>query len=56
MCGIFGFIGQRQKPFDKRAFVTLGVANDARGGDSCGIFIDGQYEYGVDKLKLFGDF
>ena len=56
MCGIFGFIGQRQKPFDKRAFVTLGVANDARGGDSCGIFIDGQYEYGVDKLKLFNDF
>lgn len=56
MCGIFGFIGQRQKPFDKRAFVTLGVANDTRGGDSCGIFIDGQYEYGVDKLKLFGDF
>lgn len=56
MCGIFGFIGQRQKPFDKRAFVTLGVANDSRGGDSCGIFIDGQYEYGVDKLKLFGDF
>lgn len=56
MCGIFGFIGQQQKPFDKRAFVTLGVANDARGGDSCGIFIDGKYEYGVDKLKLFGDF
>ena len=56
MCGIFGFIGQQQKPFDKRAFVTLGVANDARGGDSCGIFIDGQYEYGVDKLKLFSDF
>lgn len=56
MCGIFGFIGQQQKPFDKRAFVTLGVSNDTRGGDSCGIFIDGKYEYGVDKLKLFGNF
>lgn len=34
----------------------MGVRNDSRGGDSCGVFIDGVVEYGVDKKKLFIDF
>lgn len=56
MCGLFGIINSEPKTLDKRAFLTLGVNNDTRGGDSCGVFIDGQIEYGYDKLKLFADF
>jgi len=56
MCGIFGIINKKPKKFDYQTFCTLGICNDERGGDSCGVFIDGKYEYGVDKEKLFGDF
>ena len=56
MCGIFGMISRKTKPFNKRAFCTMGVRNDSRGGDSCGIFIDGLVEYGVDKQKMFISF
>lgn len=56
MCGIFGSISKKDKPFNKRAFCTMGVRNDTRGGDSCGIFIDGKVEYGVDSKKLFMSF
>ena len=56
MCGIFGMLSRKEKPFNKRAFCTMGVRNDSRGGDSCGIFIDGLVEYGVDKQKEFINF
>ena len=56
MCGIFGMISRKIKPFNKRAFCTMGVRNDSRGGDSCGVFIDGLVEYGVDKQKTFINF
>lgn len=56
MCGIFGMISKKPKPFNKRAFCTMGARNDSRGGDSCGVFIDGLVEYGVDKRKLFINF
>lgn len=56
MCGIFGMISKKARPFNKRAFCTMGARNDSRGGDSCGVFIDGLVEYGVDKKKLFISF
>lgn len=56
MCGIFGMISRKSKSFNKRAFCTMGARNDSRGGDSCGVFIDGKVEYGVDKQKLFINF
>jgi predicted glutamine amidotransferase len=56
MCGIFGMVSRKTKPFNKRAFCTMGARNDSRGGDSCGVFIDGLVEYGVDKQKLFINF
>lgn len=56
MCGIFGIINEKEKTFDRHIFNTLGVNNDTRGGDSCGIFIDGNVEYGVDKKKLYSSF
>lgn len=55
-CGIFGFINTKESKLDKRGFNILGVNNDSRGGDSCGIFIDGKVEYGVNKTKLYSNF
>jgi predicted glutamine amidotransferase len=56
MCGIFGIITPKPKKLDKATFNVLGIENDSRGGDSCGIFIDGKVEYGVDKKKLYTNF
>lgn len=56
MCGIAGIVNKMPRAFDYSAFCVLGIANDSRGGDSCGVFIDGKYEYGVDKSKLFSNY
>lgn len=56
MCGIFGIIKSEYSKFDYSTFCTLGIANDRRGGDSCGIFIDGVVEYGIGKERFFEDF
>ena len=56
MCGIFGIITPKPRKLDLRAFCVLGVNNDSRGGDSCGVFIDKKYEYGVNEYKLFYNF
>lgn len=57
MCGIWGCVSKHRRHFDYSTFCTLGIANDTRGGDSCGIFIDGHYEYGVGKeAKYFQNF
>lgn len=56
MCGIFGIINKKDSKFDSVTFNLLGFHNDSRGGDSCGIFIDGKVEYGTDKLKLYQNF
>lgn len=56
MCGIWGMISNKPTGFNKLGFNILGIENDTRGGDSCGVFIDGQVEYGVDDLKLYSKF
>lgn len=56
MCGLAGIINKKFVSFAYSTFCTLGIANDSRGGDSCGVFIDGRYEYGTNKKKLFKDF
>ena len=56
MCGLFGQVNSSTRHFDYRTFCSLGVMNDTRGGDSCGIFIDGNSEYGIDKKKYFQSF
>ena len=56
MCGIAGIITKTPRVFDYSTFCTLGIANDARGGDSCGVFIDGRYEYGTEDTKLFSNY
>ncbi len=56
MCGIAGIVNKKPRKFDYSTFCTLGITNDSRGGDSCGIFIDGHYDYGVNDKKLFSNF
>ena len=56
-CGIGGYIGNN---FNKYKFNILGIYNDLRGGDSCGIFINNNgvnsVHYGHDKTKLYKNF
>lgn len=57
MCGIFGFIGTKKQPIKYTTLLNLGCENDSRGGDGCGLFIDGQVEYSdIKKVKKFRDF
>ena len=42
MCGLAGILRTKKAKFDYQTFCTLGIANDSRGGDSCGVFIDGE--------------
>lgn len=56
MCGIAGIISTNKTEFNKNHFNILGTLNDERGGDSCGIFIDGKVNYGVKDTALFRNF
>ncbi len=50
MCGLFGYINVRkQTKVNKAIYHTLGMVNDARGGDSIGYFIDNYVYKGIDK-------
>lgn len=54
MCGIAGILNSKPRIFDYTTFCVLGINNDSRGGDSCGVFIDGKYEVFAEKdKKLF---
>ena len=56
-CGIGGYIGNN---FNKYKFNILGLYNDTRGGDSCGVFVgkddNKSVYYGHDKTKLYKNF
>ena len=56
MCGLAGIISNEKTAFNVNHFNILGTLNDERGGDSCGIFIDGQAEYGIAETKYFRNF
>lgn len=57
MCGLFGFISSKgDVKINKQNFNTLGVYNDARGGDSVGILVNEEVEYGINDTKLFSKF
>lgn len=53
MCGLAGIISPEQTTFNINHFNILGTLNDERGGDSCGIFVDGLIDYGVDAHACF---
>lgn len=56
MCGIFGYAGKNPKTFNKAKFDILGLYNNNRGGDSCGVTTDGEIYYGLRTSKNYGDF
>lgn len=53
MCGLAGIISTKKTAFNVNHFNILGTLNDERGGDSCGIFIDGREKYGIGEESLF---
>lgn len=56
MCGIIGYAGSNIKSFNKHKFNLIGVYNDSRGGDSCGVSVDGKIKKGMHNMKLFRSF
>lgn len=56
MCGIIAWSGKDPKQFNSDKLNILGLFNESRGGDSCGVAIDGEIYYGIDKNKKFDDF
>lgn len=57
MCGLFGYVSKDNKwdELNRWKFQMLGVANDDRGGDGCGIAFDGTVIKGA-VPKKFDDF
>ena len=57
MCGICGHVGNN---FNKQKLNILGLYNDTRGGDSCGLFVNNDgvnsVHYGHDKTKFYKNF
>ena len=53
-CGLFGYTG-KNKP-DPHKIMILGIFNDTRGGDSCGISVDTNIYKGIGKESKFVDF
>lgn len=56
MCGLAGIISTEKTNFNINHFNVLGALNDERGGDSCGVFIDGDVQYGIKESALFRNF
>jgi glutamine phosphoribosylpyrophosphate amidotransferase len=57
MCGIAAWAGENPKHFNKYKFDILGIFNDSRGGDSCGVSTDGEIYYGLTTSdKKYKDF
>lgn len=55
-CGIFGQVTNKPNKIDDSAIKILGLTNEVRGKDSCGITVDGEIYYGVNTEKLFSNF
>lgn len=55
-CGLFGWIGKNPATFNRHAFSILGLSNESRGGDSCGVYSDRHIVYGTGFTKDFPSF
>lgn len=51
-CGIFGYAGTPEFPGDMSKITLLGMQNDARGGNGCGLFHDGSLYKSVSPPKI----
>jgi len=56
VCGIIAWSGKDPEQFNSDKLNILGLFNESRGGDSCGVAVDGEIYYGIDKNKNFEDF
>lgn len=55
-CGLFAFIGSSASKFNWDRFNYLGVANDSRGGDSCGVVTQDFFKYGIGTSSNYEKF
>ena len=55
-CGIFAWAGKKHTAFDRSKFDILGIMNETRGVDSCGITVDGEIYTGTGQTKVYRDF
>jgi len=53
MCGIVGFVPKKNKEINPHTLMFLGVANEERGTDSCGIAVEGSVKKSVGKARDF---
>jgi len=56
MCGIFGHAGSNPKKINIDKLNVLGIWNEDRGTDSCGLTMDGDLLKGVKTLAQYRDF
>lgn len=52
-CGIFAWVGKDVKYFRRDLFNILGMYNDSRGGDACGIYYDENWYKGIGKTSKY---
>lgn len=55
-CGLFGWLGNDPKVFNRDKFDKLGIYNEKRGEHSCGMTMDGEIFIGVDNSKIYRNF
>jgi len=55
-CGLFGWSGKNNRYFNRQAFTLLGLANQERGKDSCGVYDRKGTLYGVGINSLFKNY
>lgn len=56
MCGIIGHVGSNVDKLNIDKFNILGILNEERGTDSCGVSMDGGTLKGVDYLSAYRNF
>lgn len=56
MCGLAGIISTQKTNLKVEHLNILGTLNDERGGDSCGVFIDGTIHQGLNQEAEFRSF
>lgn len=56
MCGIFGWHGNNPRTYNPYKIAILGLLNDSRGGDGCGLSVNGQIKKSAGKIEKFSEF
>jgi hypothetical protein len=54
-CGIFAWAGEKPEQFNPFLFNVLGVYNDSRGGDSCGVYFNRSYIKGIGATARYAN-